>query len=148
MHPALQEEELTRSERISGVIADFAGSIHFVVFHALLFTGWIVLAGMVFKIDKFPFNFLTMAVSLEAIFLTTFVMISQNRQEERSEKLADSDYQINLKAEEGVTQLALIVENQGDEISAIKALSAEMHGWVKALHDDLDPQNKTPLPDQ
>ena len=66
-------------ERVSDAITGFCGDMRFVYLHAVLFTVWIVTRG--FGSDRFPFNFLTMAVSLEAIFLSTFILISQNRQQ-------------------------------------------------------------------
>ena len=66
-------------ERISDVVTTFCGDIRFVYIHAVFFGVWIATKG--FGSDGFPFNFLTMAVSLEAIFLSTFILISQNRQQ-------------------------------------------------------------------
>lgn len=66
-------------ERISDAITTFCGDIRFVYIHAAFFVVWIATRG--FGSDGFPFNFLTMAVSLEAIFLSTFILISQNRQQ-------------------------------------------------------------------
>ena len=68
-----------------------------------LFAVWILgnlgLSGLGFHFDRFPFGLLTMIVSLEAIFLATFVMISQNRQADRSEARAQIDFENNLRAE-------------------------------------------------
>lgn len=66
-------------ERVSDVITGFCGDMKFVYVHIALFAIWISTKG--FGSDAFPFNFLTMAVSLEAIFLSTFILISQNRQQ-------------------------------------------------------------------
>lgn len=66
-------------ERVSDVITGFCGDMKFVYVHVALFAVWISTKG--FGSDSFPFNFLTMAVSLEAIFLSTFILISQNRQQ-------------------------------------------------------------------
>ncbi len=75
--PALPPANL--QQRVSDAITAFCGDLRFVYIHTLLFAIWIATAG--FGHDKFPFNFLTMAVSLEAIFLSTFILISQNRQQ-------------------------------------------------------------------
>ena len=84
-------------------ITNFAGSMRFVYAHAVWFSVWILgnlgLAGLGFHFDKFPFGLLTMIVSLEAIFLATFVMISQNRQAARSDLRAQLDFENNLRAE-------------------------------------------------
>ena len=84
-------------------ITRFAGSMRFVYAHGIWFAVWILgnlgLAGLGFHFDRFPFGLLTMIVSLEAIFLATFVMISQNRQADRSEARAQIDFENNLRAE-------------------------------------------------
>ena len=66
-------------QRVSDTITAFCGDLRFVYLHTVLFAAWIATRG--FGHDKFPFNFLTMTVSLEAIFLSTFILISQNRQQ-------------------------------------------------------------------
>lgn len=77
--PAPATEPQSMQERISDIITGFCGDMRFVYIHTLLFAIWIGTRG--FGSDEFPFNFLTMAVSLEAIFLSTFILISQNRQQ-------------------------------------------------------------------
>ncbi len=77
--PAPATEPQSMQERISDTITGFCGDMRFVYIHTLLFAIWIGTRG--FGSDEFPFNFLTMAVSLEAIFLSTFILISQNRQQ-------------------------------------------------------------------
>lgn len=83
-------------------ITTFAGSMRFVYVHAIWFSAWVLgnlgLAGLGFHFDRFPFGLLTMIVSLEAIFLATFVMISQNRQAARSEFRAELDFENNLRS--------------------------------------------------
>ncbi len=83
-------------------ITNFAGSMRFVYVHAIWFSAWVLgnlgLAGLGFHFDRFPFGLLTMIVSLEAIFLATFVMISQNRQAARSEFRAELDFENNLRS--------------------------------------------------
>jgi len=77
--PTAPAEQRGLQERISDVITGFCGDMRFVYIHAVAFAVWIGTKG--FGSDAFPFNFLTMAVSLEAIFLSTFILISQNRQQ-------------------------------------------------------------------
>jgi uncharacterized membrane protein len=80
-------------QRIADVITSFCGDMRFVYLHALLFVIWIASRG--FGSDHYPFNFLTMAVSLEAIFLSTFILISQNRQQavaEQQQELVQSTH--------------------------------------------------------
>lgn len=84
-------------------ITTFAGSMRFVYIHLAWFGAWIALnvglAGVDHEFDKFPFGLLTMIVSLEAIFLATFVMISQNRQAARSDLRSQLDFENNIRAE-------------------------------------------------
>jgi uncharacterized membrane protein len=84
-------------------ITRFAGNMKFVYFHGLWFGIWISanvgLFGAAYMFDQFPFGLLTMVVSLEAIFLSTFVLISQNRSSEKAEIRAQLDYETDLQAE-------------------------------------------------
>jgi uncharacterized membrane protein len=70
-------------------ITKFAGSMLFVYLHVIWFAIWIV-----FRVEAFPFGLLTMIVSLEAIFLSTFVLISQNRADQKREALADHQWEL------------------------------------------------------
>jgi uncharacterized membrane protein len=92
-HPALLEHSAKRAAHIQNRIADgitkFAGSMWFVYLSAIWFALWIG-----FRVEKYPFGLLTMIVSLEAIFLSTFVMISQNRADEKRQALADNQWKI------------------------------------------------------
>jgi uncharacterized membrane protein len=84
-------------------ITAIAGSMRFVYIHLIWFGMWIAinvgLAGVGHEFDKFPFGLLTMIVSLEAIFLSTFVMISQNRQSARSDIRSQLDFENNIRGE-------------------------------------------------
>ena len=84
-------------------VTTFAGSLKFVYLHSVWFGIWILvnvgLVGVGFKFDPFPFGLLTMIVSLEAIFLSTFVMVSQNRQAKRADLRSQLDFETNLRAE-------------------------------------------------
>jgi uncharacterized membrane protein len=90
-------------DRVADQITSFAGSLKFVYIHSVWFGMWIILnlgafgASLVF--DKFPFGLLTMIVSLEAIFLSTFVMVSQNRQAARADIRSELDFETNLRSE-------------------------------------------------
>lgn len=89
-------------DRVADKITSFAGSLNFVYLHGVWFAIWIALnVGMVgagLKFDEFPFGLLTMIVSLEAIFLSTFVMVSQNRQAARSDVRSQVDFEANLQS--------------------------------------------------
>lgn len=97
----------TTFERIADVIAAFSGSIAFLIANAVWFVAWIAwnLLSVGEPFDPYPFGFLTMVVSLEAIFLSIFVLISQNRQAAKDRLRADAEYEVNLKAELEIRQL-------------------------------------------
>lgn len=102
-------QQTTRVQRTAEWLAEFSGSIPFLVLHVFLFIAWIVvnlsfLPG-VRVFDPFPFGFLTMAVSLESIFLSCFVLIAQNRQAAGDRIRSDVEYAANIKAGLEVTQL-------------------------------------------
>ena len=97
-------ESLKRAQdRVADGITTFAGSLNFVYIHTIWFSIWILLnvgaIGAALVFDKFPFGLLTMIVSLEAIFLSTFVMVSQNRQAARADVRAELDFETNLRSE-------------------------------------------------
>jgi uncharacterized membrane protein len=118
-HPILTKsaEERSRSlqNRIADAITAFAGSMPFVYLHVIWFAAWIV-----FRVESYPFGLLTMTVSLEAIFLSTFVMISQNRADAKRESLAEHHWQL-VQAEEKQNEELLSVSRQ------ILDLTKEIH---------------------
>jgi uncharacterized membrane protein len=87
-HPALREHAKERRSKVENRAADaitaFAGSMSFVYVHVVWFVVWITL-----PVEDYPFGLLTMIVSLEAIFLSTFILITQNRTDEKRQALAD-----------------------------------------------------------
>jgi uncharacterized membrane protein len=101
------QQKLTPTDRIIDGIAAFSGSFTFLVMHILAFAAWIawnlVPGHMMF--DPFPFNFLTMCVSLEAIVLSVVVLLSQNRQASKDRIRDDIEYDANLKAELEISHL-------------------------------------------
>jgi len=104
-------ERATFVQRVADWLAWFSGSMLFLLIHALWFGAWIALNVGILNIpglsdfDPFPFGLLTMIVSLEAIFLSTFVLISANRQAEKDKVRADIEYDVNIKAEMEVAYL-------------------------------------------
>jgi uncharacterized membrane protein len=90
-------------DKVSDTITAFAGSMAFVYLHIAWFGVWLVvnsgLLGSELVFDDFPFGLLTLIVSLEAIFLSTFVMITQNRQGARADVRAQLDFETNLRSE-------------------------------------------------
>lgn len=87
----------SRSQRVADAITAFSGSMTFVVLHVIWFAAWIVINVVNSHLfDPFPFGLLTLIVSLEAIFLSTFVLISQNRQSGRTDERAMQDFETNV----------------------------------------------------
>jgi CRP/FNR family transcriptional regulator, cyclic AMP receptor protein len=88
--------------RAADLIAEFSGSMPFLILNGIWFFSWIVINVLpmgIKQFDPFPFGLLTMIVSLEAIFLSCFVLISQNRQAEKDHLRSDIEYDVNIKAE-------------------------------------------------
>lgn len=126
-HPKqVYSQKSTPSERLALRIARYTGNMSFVWWHAFVFLSWILLNLIAEKNawDPYPFNLLTMVVSLEAIFLSTFVLIAENRESKRNEVREQLDYEVNVKAEQ--------------EIREIKSMMSE----VKTKLDLLDQKKK------
>jgi uncharacterized membrane protein len=108
---AEEQRRRTVAERIADAVTAFAGSMKFVLLHLALFGGWIVvnLPGVPFP--KFDPSFVVLAIfaSVEAIFLSTFVLISQNRMAAQAEKRAALSLHVSLLAEHEITQLVVLV---------------------------------------
>jgi uncharacterized membrane protein len=126
-HPALVKAARVRAESLQNRVADkitaFAGSMAFVYIHILWFAVWIG-----FRVEDYPFGLLTMIVSLEAIFLSTFVMISQNRADAKRQVLADHQWSI-VQTEEKQNEDLLAISNQILEMTkAIHALTTKAAG--------------------
>ena len=102
------EVHSTVLQRIADWLAWFSGSMPFLISHTFWFIIWVSLNTFIMgdkAFDPFPFGLLTMIVSLEAIFLACFVLISQNRQAEKDKVRADIEYEVNIKAELEIAHL-------------------------------------------
>jgi uncharacterized membrane protein len=123
-NPALLAHAQQRAESVQNRIADeitaFAGSMQFVYLHILWFGCWIG-----FRIEHYPFGLLTMIVSLAAIVLSTFVMISQNRADAKRQVLADQEWQ-TVKEEDQQNEELLTLSNQ------ILELTRAIHQYTAA----------------
>jgi uncharacterized membrane protein len=118
-------EKLKKLEdRAADRITSFAGTMSFVYLHSFWFSLWVILnlglLGAGLRFDSYPFGLLTLIVSLEAIFLSTFVMISQNRQADAAEVRSELDYQTDVKAEREIdiimATLQRLAQKQGIEV--------------------------------
>jgi uncharacterized membrane protein len=120
LNPALAKHAEARAasiqNRIADVITRFAGSMAFVYFHIIWFAVWII-----FGIEGYPFGLLTMIVSLEAIFLSTFVMISQNRADFKRQAAADQQWKM---VQEEDAQNVKLIELSNQILELTKAVHA------------------------
>jgi uncharacterized membrane protein len=129
VNPALLEhaEEQARDvqNRIADVITRFAGSMTFVYLHVIWFACWIG-----FGVESYPYGLLTMIVSLEAIFLSTFVMISQNRADAKRQVIADQQWHTVQEEDQQNRQLLELSEQ-------ILDLTKAVHEYARATRPDL-----------
>jgi len=127
-NPALLKHAKERAESVQNRIADritaFAGSMRFVYLHLLWFGAWII-----FGVEGYPYGLLTMIVSLEAIFLSTFVMISQNRGDAKRQVVADLQWQ-TVQEEDKQNQELLDLSNQ------ILELTKGIHNFTSTRSGD------------
>jgi uncharacterized membrane protein len=108
------------ADRLSDAISRSTGSAPFALFHLLWFGVWFLLNSDVVPgiepFDPFPFSFLTLVVSLEAIFLSVFVLMSQNQLTRQSEKRAHLDLQVDMLAEQELTAILRMVQGLCDKL--------------------------------
>ncbi len=143
----LEEDFLTNrtfSDRVADLIGGFTGSLQFVILHALVYGLWIIInLGWIRGIprfDPFPFILLSTVVSLEAIFLATFVLMKQNRMSRREDLRAHLDLQVNLLAEREMTLVLQMLQSISARLGLraspdIEALSVETS--LEALANEL-----------
>ncbi len=121
----LVDSVMRAQDRIADKVTSFAGSLRFVYIHSVWFGLWIVVnvgaIGASAEFDKFPFGLLTMIVSLEAIFLATFVMVSQNRQAARADIRSQLDFENNLRGEIWAVHIGTKLGLDPEHIEAVVA---------------------------
>ena len=148
-----QLDETARSKRtptdraVDGITA-FCGSMSFIWVHAAWFGIWIALSLVpgVKHFDPYPFQLLTLVVSLEAIFLSTFILISQNRQNRLAERRSHLDLQINLLSEQENTKMLMMLEAivhhfnipDGDPEVSVLAEATEPERLVRQIEKVID----------
>jgi uncharacterized membrane protein len=132
------KEERTASDRVAEAIANFCGSMTFVWVHVVWFGIWILINVIprLPHIDPFPFTFLTLVVSLEAIFLSTFILISQNHDTKISERRNHLDLQINLLSEQENTQMLTMLRAIAEKVGA----NLDRDDQVRAMSEETKPQ--------
>ena len=144
--PRLHRPHLPYSlqDHVADRITGFAGSMAFVYIHALWFALWVALNEHLFPriavqpFDPFPFGLLTLIVSLEAIFLSTFVMIAQNRLSAQSDVRAQADYDVNVRAEAEIARLAHLLESLVEDHIADHDRYRHLQEQVRRAVDERD----------
>ena len=99
------KNDRTAADRMTDTVARVAGSRPFLVFHAAWFAGWIALNTTRLAFDPYPYSLLILLVALEAVFLTSVVLITQNHMTRLAERRAQLDLQVNLLAEQELTAM-------------------------------------------
>ncbi|MBR0647960.1 DUF1003 domain-containing protein [Plastoroseomonas hellenica] len=147
-----QAAEASREERVAQAVTKFTGSMRFVYLHLGLYGGWIVInLGIVPGLPRFDPSFviLAMVASVEAIFLSTFVLISQNRMAAAADERADLDLQISLLAEHELTKLAEMITDITDHLGILPRDRREVEEIKKdvapeAVLDEIQTQQNDP----
>ena len=127
-------------DRMVDGISEFCGSVAFVYIHLLWFALWIganLALPVRVRFDPFPFGLLTLVVSLEAIFLSTFVLVSQNRQAQMADRRAELDLQTNLLAEHEVTRILALL----DAITTHLGIEEGDDPELPELEEDVEPES-------
>ncbi len=136
-----REAEMARTfeERLADGITYFTGSMPFIYFHVVFFAVWIIanvdLLGIP-AFDPYPFGMLTTIVSLEAIFLSTFVLVSQNREAHIAERRTELDLHINLLSEYEITRIMILAHAVAKQLNVQSKDSAELN----ELEKDIKPE--------
>lgn len=130
----------SRMDQFADTITRFASSGTAIVLHLLWFFLWLIVnfhfIPRVTPFDPFPFNLLTMVVSLEAIFLTLFVLISQNRMSQEADKRAQLDLQVNLLAEKETTMILQMLAQISEKLGVDKPLREDLKELLKETRVD------------
>jgi uncharacterized membrane protein len=128
----------TVGQKIAETIAAFCGSMFFVYVHVIWFGLWMILnsRGASTQFDPFPYTFLTLVVSLEAIFLSTFILISQNHETRLAERRNHLDLQINMLAEQENTKMLELLQQVAKKVG-VPVNDPE----VEALAEPVEPEH-------
>lgn len=134
-----EERNSTVEERIADAITAFAGSMRFVYLHLVLYGLWVLInVGWIPWVPRFDPTFVVLAMiaSVEAIFLSTFILISQNRMQAVADKRNDLDLQVSLLAEHEVTRLIILVRAMAEKMGIEEANDSELN----ELEQDVAPE--------
>ena len=136
-----EDKERKISEKIADRVTSFTGSMVFVYLHLIIFGSWIAInLGWLsmLKVPKFDPTFvvLAMVASVEAIFLSTFVLITQNRMAAAAEKRAELDLQVSLLTEHEITRLIQLVSAIGDRLGLEEVRDPELNELKDEMHPE------------
>jgi len=138
----------TVQDRLAAAMTDFSGSMAFVYIHAVWFGLWVLLNIGILRVpyltqfDPYPFGLLTLVVSLEAIFLSTFVLIAQNNLSALSERRAELDLHVNLLAEQKTAKVLELLDHMARQLDT-------MHGQFNYTPDaETEALKLSPEPDE
>ncbi len=138
-HKALGEfryvrEELSRKARWHEIVADrvttFVGKPHFLVVHGFWFLAWVAVnTGVIalwHEFDEYPFGLLGIILSIEAIFITGFLLISQNRQSAHADERAELDYEVNVRTYRRLGEIDAMLRDVGARLERLEASAGRM----------------------
>lgn len=138
---ARQDARRPFSDRVAALVTAFAGSMWGVGAHAVLFGGWLLLNSSFVTIvphwDPYPFVMLAMLASCEGIFLSTFVLINQNRMQRLADQRAELDLQISLLSEHELSRLAIMIEGIAHKVGSDALPPEEV---LRDVESDLNPE--------
>jgi uncharacterized membrane protein len=143
----------TSLDRASDAISAFVGSIQFVVAHALAIAAWVALnIGLLWlrPFDPYPFVFLNLVLAVETVFLSTFVLMSQNRQNHEADRWTHLDLQLSLLGEQEATKMLQLLQQICDRLGMQEVTrDRELHEMVQTtqvevLAEELDQAREAP----
>lgn len=139
-HKALGEFRYVREELLEDArwhellaerVAAFIGKPHFVAVHVVLFGLWVAVNTGIFvfvrAFDEYPFGLLGIILSVEAIFITGFLLISQNRQNAHADKRAELDYEVNVRTYREIHEIKAMLEATRERLDAVSASVARLN---------------------
>ena len=119
--------QLSAHEKLADRVTEFIGRPHFVVVHLLWFALWVVANTGIFVVvhqfDEYPYSLLGTMLSVEAIFITGFVLISQNRQQAQAEKYAELDYEVNVRSYREIVEMKNMLQEMQGRMTSLEERS-------------------------
>jgi uncharacterized membrane protein len=116
--------QLAPHEKIADWVTDFIGRPHFIAVHLLWFGLWILLntgvVAIIHQFDVYPYNLLATVLAVEAIFMTGFILITQNRQQLQAEKYAELDYEVNVRSYREICELKQMLQDFQSRLATLE----------------------------